>query len=76
MFRAQQHLGNFGKYNLKKIIITTVVYEFCMKLDLFKPAHPIVDGEEIHEIQIIKYLANAYCEITIPTHAKRKHYSF
>lgn len=77
-FRAEVSIGYLGKYNFKKRIILSVVQYFISKLHtLFKIKHPVEDiNNELHEIQMIKFVASTYADIRIQTHAKKDHCNF
>lgn len=74
VFKAEIGLGYLGKTSFKRRILHLVLQNFLPKMhSIFVPAHSIVDlHEELHKVQIIKYISNYYCNFRIQTHAKKQ----
>lgn len=73
-FRAELAMGYLGQYDFKKRIVISVTQNFLSKLSsLFGNTHPMVEmNDELHEIQVLKYVANTYASIRIMTHSTKK----
>jgi hypothetical protein len=73
-FRAEVILGHMQKPLFKKRIMNLVQQQFIPEIKtLFYPSHPVVDiSEDLHEIQIIKFVSSTYANVRIQTHAKKK----
>lgn len=75
VFRAEVKLHFMGKNNFKQKISIAVTQHFINNrlLQKFQPPHPIVDmHEDLHEVQVLKYIVDMYANIRIQTHAKKK----
>lgn len=75
VFRAEINMNYMGKKNFKHRITVLVLQYFITSnvMKMFQPTHPIVDmHEELHELQVIKFIVSTYSDIRIQTHAKKK----
>ncbi|KAJ8965754.1 hypothetical protein NQ314_003912 [Rhamnusium bicolor] len=71
-FKAEILMGYMGKVDIKKRILNMVLQHFLPKIKaMFLPTHPVSISEDLHEVQMIKYIAITYASIRITTHAKK-----
>ena len=75
VFRANINMHYMSKGNFKQRIIMLVMQHFIDNnlTKLFQPPHPVVDiHEDLHEVQIVKFISNTYSNIRIQTYAKKR----
>lgn len=72
-FRVLHDKKGIQTLHLKKLIEKSVIQHFCEKMHLFVPHHPIVEEqifEDLHEIQLMRQIANLYFKCRINAHLK------
>ena len=74
-FRAEIKLGLLNHHHFKHRICSVVYQNFSnTMLQLFEPPHPVLESdgfEELHELQILKSIADVYANIRIVTYVKK-----